>query len=498
MFRLLLKVTDHGPTGSPLMKRPKILLLKSRSVVSKVTGSTPPLGLLYIAAALRERLGAEVRVLDAMLESDPLKALASYLKSFGPDIVGISALTAEAFLAHKAAATVKTTAPSLPVIMGGPHPSSDPEIVLSDANVDAAVIGEGEDTMTELVRLILSEGPHWKKPDLLISVDGLAFRAEGKTVLSKPRAPIQDLDSLPLPAWDLIDYKKFWTGVSMATPGIRPYLTMFTSRGCPYKCIYCHQLFGKSFRSRSPESVVEETARLMKMGARDIEILDDIANFNPRRFNRMLELMLEQNLHPALSFPNAIRADIMKEESVDLLKRVGTGEISVAIETASARLQKLSGKDLSLEKADHTIGLLADRRIFTRGFFMLGFPTETEEEMIATIRFAHASRLHLALFFTPNPFRNTGLYDLFVNAGKLPSLSSTIDYEYYGAPFNGSEVSDTRYRMLYRWAYYGFYFNPMRVWRIAHDRPSLADIPVRVWNLLHNVASFRRLREESP
>jgi len=67
--------------------------------------------------------------------------------------------------------------------------------------------------------------------------------------------------------------------------------------------------------------------------------------------------------------------------------------------------------------------------------------------MIATIRFAHASRLHLALFFTPNPFRNTGLYDLFVNAGKLPSLSSTIDYEYYGAPFNGSEVSDTRYRI---------------------------------------------------
>jgi len=125
---------------------------------------------------------------------------------------------------------------------------------------------------------------------------------------------------------------------------------MFTSRGCPYKCIYCHQLFGKSFRSRSPESVVEETARLMKMGARDIEILDDIANFNPQRFNRMLELMLEQNLHPALSFPNAIRADIMKEESVDLLKRVGTGEISVAIETASARLQKLSGKDLSLER----------------------------------------------------------------------------------------------------------------------------------------------------
>ena len=479
------------------MKRPKILLLKSRSVVSKVIGTTPPLGLLYIAAALRQRLRAEVRVLDALLESEPLKALASHLRSFCPDIVGISALTAEAFLAHKAAATVKKVASSIPVIMGGPHPSSDPEIVLSDANVDVAVIGEGEDTITELVRLILSEGHHWKKPDLLISVDGLAFYTEGRTVLSKPRAPIQNLDSLPFPAWDLIDYKKFWTRVSMGTPGIRPYLTMLTSRGCPYKCIYCHQLFGKSFRSRSPESVVDETARLMKMGARDIEILDDIVNFKPRRFNRMLELMLKQNLHPALSFPNAIRADIMNEDSIDLLRRVGTGEISIAIETASERLQKLLKKNLSLEKADHTISMLANRHIFTRGFFMLGFPTETEEEMISTIRFAHASRLHLALFFTPNPFRNTGLYDLFVNAGKLPSLSATIDYEYYGAPFNSSEVSDKRYRMLYRWAYFGFYFNPMRVWRIAHDRPSLADIPGRVWSLLFNLTSFRRLREES-
>lgn len=112
----------------------------------------------------------------------------------------------------------------------------------------------------------------------------------------------------------------------MATDGVRPYLTMFTSRGCPYNCIYCHQLFGKSFRSRSPESVVEETARLMRMGAESIEILDDISNFNPERFDRMLELMLEKNLHPVLSFPNALRADLIRKESADLLKCVGTGE----------------------------------------------------------------------------------------------------------------------------------------------------------------------------
>jgi len=477
------------------MRPPKILLFKSRSIVSKVSGATPPLGLLYIASVLRERLGAAIHIVDAIMEKNPIKALSRTLKDFDPDVVGISALTAEAFMAHQAAGAVKKEAPSLPVIMGGPHPSCDPELVLSDFNVDAAVIGEGEDTIVELVRLIMSEGPEWRKPELLRHVDGIAFRADNQTELAKPRAPIRDLDSLPLPAWDLIDYKKFWTLVSMASIGTRPYLTMFTSRGCPYKCIYCHQLFGKSFRSRSPESVVEEAAMLMQMGARDIEILDDIANLNQERFDRMLELMLERNMSPALSFPNALRADLIKEASVDLLKRVGTGEVSVAIETASERLQKLLGKNLSLDKASRTINMLADRRIFTRGFFMLGFPTETEEEILSTIRFAHSSRLHLALFFTPNPFRNTALYDLFTAKAGIPSFSSSIDYEYYGAPFNASEVSEQRYRMLYRWAYYGFYFNPVRAWRIAQDRPRLTDIPIRMWNLMRKVVSFRRLKE---
>lgn len=478
------------------MKRPKILLLKSRSLVTKVIGVTPPLGLLYIASALREKLGADVRILDVILENNPLKTLVSVLTSFRPDVVGISALTAEAYFAHQAAAVVKVNIPSTPVIMGGPHPSSDMSSVLSDTNIDAVVIGEGEGTFIDLVQLIMSESSAFGDPHLLRKIDGIAFRVEDSIEMTKARTPIHDLDSLPFPAWDLIDYRKFWKRQSMATPGIRPYLTMFTSRGCPYKCIYCHQIFGKTFRSRSPESVADETARLIKMGAVDIEVLDDIANFNQTRFDKMLELMLERDLHPKLSFPNAIRADIMRQESVDLLKRVGTGEISVAIETASERLQKLLGKNLSLAKASRTIEMLVDRRIFTRGFFMMGFPTETKEEMLSTIHFAHSSRLHLALFFTPNPFPNTGLHDLFESVGKMPSLSRTIDYEYYGAPFNGSLVSDRCYRMLYRWAYYGFYFNPIRIGYIVRDRPSLTDIPTRTWGLLRRLISFQRLKEE--
>ncbi len=478
------------------MKTPVVLLVKSRSVVSKITrgATTPPLGLLYIAACLRKRLGAEVRLVDAMFDPGILETVRRAVRELKPDVVGISALTVEFFLARRIAAAVKGESPLTPVVTGGPHPSSDPESVMQDANIDAAVIGEGEDTFTELTRLIMDEGPRWREPGMLRGVAGLAFRAEGKVEYTAPRAPIQDLDSLPLPAWDLIDYKKFWEVDGMASVGIRPYMPMFTSRGCPYHCVFCHQIFGKAFRARSPESVADEVAVIRGLGAGHIEILDDISNFDPDRFDRILELMLERNLHPVLNFPNGIRADILRESSVDLLKRVGVGEVSVAIETASVRLQKLINKNLSLEKAGRAIDMLADRRIFTRGFFMLGLPTETEAEIRSTIRFARSSRLHLALFFTPNPFRNTELYNMFARAGKLPSDVGTIDYEYYGAPFNASEVPDRAYRMLYRRAYYWFYINPLRWYRILRDRPFFWDLPAQALKVFSRTR-FNRLKE---
>ena len=478
------------------MKTPRVLLVKSRSVGSKTYGwsTTPPLGLLYIAACLRTRLGAEVRLADAFFDPDILETVRRAVRELKPDVVGISALTPEFFMARRIAAAVKSESPLTPVVMGGPHPSSDPESVMQDSNLDAVVIGEGEDTFTELTRLIIDEGPRWREPGTLRNVAGLAFRAEGKVEYAAPRAPIQDLDSLPFPAWDLIDYKKFWKVGSMASVGIRPYMPMFTSRGCPYRCIFCHQIFGKAFRARSPESVADEVAAIRKLGVDHIEILDDIANFNPDRFDRMLELMLERNLHPVLNFPNGIRADILLESSMDLLKRMGTGELSVAIETASVRLQKLLNKNLSLDKASRVIDKLADRRIFTRGFFILGLPTETAEEMRSTIRFAQSSRLHLALFFTPHAFRNTELYKMLIRAGKLPPGAGAIDYEYCGEPFNASEVPDRDYRMLYRRAYYGFYFNPLRWYRIARDRPFLWDLPTQVFKVFSH-SRFNRLKE---
>jgi radical SAM superfamily enzyme YgiQ (UPF0313 family) len=242
--------------------------------------------------------------------------------------------------------------------------------------------------------------------------------------------------------------------------------------------------------------VVEEIEALRRTyGVNEFEFLDDCINLDRRRFEAILHGLLERGLHPKLHFPNGVRTDLLDEDQIRLIRRVGAGEISVAVETASPRLQKLIRKNLDLEKVRRNIELMADLRIFTRGFFMLGFPTETEEELRATIDFAVTSRLHLATFFVTNPFPGTPIYEEFKALGKLRDDVNTIDYEYYGAPFNGSEVSDKRFRGLYREAYFRFYFRPGRIMRILRDRPYSSGYSASLIVLLTKFTGVHRPRE---
>ena len=479
--------------SSPL----RVLLVKSRSLASKVTGTTPPLGLMCLSSYLKQQRGALTRILDVKFSRDPRAAVTDAVREFAPDLVGLSGLTAEARLMHEAARLAREARPGVPDVAGGPHATSDPEELLADPAIDVAVRGEGEETLLELCDLVAGHGPKWAEPERLRGVRGIAYRpAPGAAARTPERPFIADLDRLPFPDWDAVDLRRFWSRPSMATIGIRPYATMFTSRGCPYHCTYCHGLFGRKFRARSPQSVVDEVAELFRRyGPLDLEFLDDIANFDGPRLNAIFSGLLARGLHPRISFPNGIRADLLERETIELYCRVGAGEVSVPVETASPRLQRLIHKNLDLDRVRRSIDLLVDHGVFTRGFFMLGFPTETKAEMLSTIRFATRSRLHLALFFAVNPFKDTPIFAEYASRGRQPRGAATADYEYFGAPFNGSEVSDTLFRWLYRSAYYRFYLDPVRAARIVRDRGYWADIPKRVSRLFCNLTSFRKVDE---
>lgn len=455
------------------------------------------MGVLYLAAYLRDRMGADVRVADVLMMKDPSREIAEAVRGFEPDMVGLSGLTCESLMLHHAAWIARSIMPRVAVVVGGPYSSSDPEAALADWNIDAAVIGEGEESILELARFVESGGTGWRRSGGIEGIAGLAYRdGDGMVRISAPRPPIEDLDSLPTPAWDAIDVKWFWTRPGMTTAGVRPYMPVFTSRGCPYHCTYCHNIFGHRFRARSADSVLDEMEALHReFGVHDFEFLDDSINIDRERFVAILTGLEKRGIKPVLHFPNGVRTDLFDEELIRLLKRVGVGEISVAVETASPRLQKMTRKNLNLEKVRKNIELMAKLHIFTRGFFMLGYPTETEEELLSTIDFAAKSKLHLASFHITNPFPGTAIHEEFKARGKLRTDINPIDYEYVGAPFNGTDIPDKRFHALFKKAYFRFYFRPARVFRILRDRPYISGYFDSLVSLVTKFVGFRRIRE---
>ena len=219
----------------------------------------PPLGVGYLAAMLRDQPGVSVDILDTTFQLFPARRLARDFQREQYDIVGISIMSSMVTAGSQVAALAKRARKDTRVIMGGPHPTVMPEQTLADPNVDTVCIGEAERTFPQ----ILNQFPE------LDEIRGLAFRKDGSIVRNEPVQPIQNLDSLPMPAWELFPmraYLRNWfqlDSVSRSSPGT----SILASRGCPYHCAFCqptlHKLFGRRLRKRSGQNVAEEVASLV-------------------------------------------------------------------------------------------------------------------------------------------------------------------------------------------------------------------------------------------
>ncbi len=443
----------------------RLLLIKSGNIHTRSMGITPPLGIMYLASYAKQIRGDESMLLDLRFSKKPLHDVYDAIRTFKPDIVGISAITLEAELIHHISRITKKVSETIPVIVGGPHATTFPEKVLADERIDIAVIGEGEETFVELLNAI-------EHADKLSNVNGIAYKEDGIIACTPPRPFISELDNRPFPAWDKINLKNYANVKSGSATRIRPYMVLFTSRGCPFRCTYCHNIFGKKFRARSAQDVLEEIKTLIReYDIKDFEIMDDTSNFNKVRLKEILNMVVSLGKDIKLSFPNGIRADIVDEELIKLMRQAGTDEITIAIESASPRIQRYIKKNLNLENANKAIDMAVKTGMFVKGNFMLGFPTETEQELRATIDFACNSRLHVAAFFVVVPFEGTELAMQMEKEGKIRPMIDYKDYDYYAMPFNGSTIPDERFFQLYRYAYARFYANPWRLLRILKAKP---------------------------
>jgi anaerobic magnesium-protoporphyrin IX monomethyl ester cyclase len=296
---------------------------------------------------------------------------------------------------------VKETCPDVPVVFGGPHATGDPKGTVSHNEVDFVVVGEGEETLIELVAA-LSNGKRLDK------IDGLAFKkANGEIVLNAPRKPIADVDSIPFPEFGLLPLSKYFEFPEMhgMLKQRKRFMPILTSRGCPFGCIYCHNIFGKRYRPRSPENVIQEILMLYhQYGIREFHIEDDTFNVNLERAKAICDLIARHRLDIAIQFPSGLRADLMDEQLMRKLKQVGTFMIAIGLETASPRIMRLINKRLDIKKVKETVDMAVKNRIKIWGYFMIGFPGETGREMEQTIAFAKALNLHFASFSIVTPF----------------------------------------------------------------------------------------------
>ncbi len=435
------------------------------------------MGLLYLAAYLRERFPVEIRIINQRMEGCSNEALAKMAVDFNPDIVGFGCITPAAHGLPEVVKAVRKAAPDMKIILGGPHISAFGAPVLDDIPADVAFVGEGERNLASYLEAFLGDGD-------LEAIPGLIWRTpSGEIAVNPGSAPIiEDLDSLPMPAYDLIDLSRYWHVQSIAPIPRRRYVSLVTSRGCPYGCMWCHNIFGRGFRAHSPERIVEEIKLYTgRYHINDIEFLDDCFNLRRDRLLNFADLVQKNNLKIKIAFPNGIRADLIDETTMDALEQSGMYFCSFALESASERIQKLTHKNMNFEKFLHAVELAADKKIFTNGFMMLGFPEETEEEMQATIRMATESRLHTGSFYTVTPFPGTPLYDYaqIHYPEKLQAVNySNIDFCAMRA--NLSAVSDEKLYYYQRKANRTFFLRPNRLYRILRDYPQRHLLPLYI------------------
>lgn len=456
----------------------RVLLIKCHEYDLDPYAVSHPLGLMYLSAWLKREGGHEVRVLDTRLRLLDADAVAAEARAFAPDVIGLSALLIEARCFHNYAAALRAALPGAAMIAGGPYPSSSPERLLGDASVDGAVIGEGEIPLQQFVDSAAADRA-WH------GIPGLAVRENGGVRVNPQRDYVVDLDAMPFPDWDAADLPAYALKPRFSNRKPGPYMPVFTSRSCPWNCIYCHKIFGKRFRARGPESVLEELKTIHgRYGITDFEIFDDCFNFNRDRAEQICDQIIESGMKIRLSFPNGVRTDLLDEALIKKLKRAGTISMAVALETSSPRLQKLIRKNLDLDRARHAIALAARAGIFCHGFFMLGFPTETPDEMRATIRFACKSKLHSASFFVVTPQPGTELFRIIHNADDFGINDNPNKSGYFAHEEQNTDIPAEVFEKIYKSTFFKFYVNPFRVVRILIRVPEKSFLLGAAWHLL--------------
>jgi anaerobic magnesium-protoporphyrin IX monomethyl ester cyclase len=366
---------------------------------AKVENLMPSLGLGYIAAVL-ERNGVDVQILDANAEGISPAKIAQYLHQRGwqPKHIGITATSHTIATALAMAMACKEELPTYVVTLGGVHPTVLPEETLTCEAVDFVVRGEGEFSYLELVTGRNIE-----------DIEGLSYERDGRQFHNPPRASKAKLDELPFPAFHLMPVHNYHP--TLGTYRQLPAMGVIGSRGCPFNCTYCASpaFWGREARFRSAVNILEEIALLVKnFGIREIQLLDDTFMVAKNRFREFCELLSEADFHITWSCNS--RVDSVDDELLKLMKATGCHSISYGIESADEEMLERIKKRISVDQARTAIALTKKHGITCRASFMFGNPGETWETMQKTVQFALETMPDFVVFNIIRPYPGTEVY----------------------------------------------------------------------------------------
>ena len=345
--------------------------------------SMPPLGLLYIAAVL-ERDGHTIKIVPADILKLKKEQIAAEIRAFEADIIGVTSTTENRFQSFDLIRLAKKTHPMALTVLGGPHASMAAEDCLQHIpELDAVVQGEGEETMHELCRVLGGDGK-----DKLGSVNGISYRQDDRIHTNVPRSPIEDLDTIPHPAYHLIPFEKYNFRFEVPGQGSLPAVNMMSSRGCPFDCNFCATPinWGRNVRMRSAENIIDEIEFLIdRYGVKVIFFFDDTFNTNPKRVHRICDLIIERKLD--IYFKCDVRIDLIDLSLLEKMKKAGLFHLSFGIEAGSERVRNtIVNKKIDIEDFYSLVEWCNALAIIPNAFFIFSHPTETWEEAQETIR----------------------------------------------------------------------------------------------------------------
>lgn len=412
-----------------------------------------PLGLAYLAAVLRKD-GHEVLIYDADCNVNPtkmdfsrleedypfylqslkdennaiLKEVRETIRNFSPDVIGITVWTTFAASAFKIASICKEWNRDVPVVMGGPHVSIKyDEVMKICPDVDFMVRGEGEESFVELARALVRSKEYGAGSDEpsaisheLSTIKGISYRWNGKIVRNPEREFIQDLDSIPFPARDLLLNKDSYNSEDMGL--------LMTSRGCPYNCSFCAtSIWQRKTRYRSIDNVIEEIKLIInKYGTRQFTFKDDSFTVNKKRVLQLCDRLIKEKIK--INWDCNTRVNLVDEELLRKMKKAGCNSIKVGIETGSERILKLMNKNITLKQCRQAAKLFRKVSIHWTGYFMMGLPSETKEDVYQTLKFMRELKPDYASFSVYEPFPGTHLFEIGIQKGLVQNNRSLEDF----------------------------------------------------------------------